>query len=84
MAVDIASQHAAGAAMGLVGAFSYCGAAVQNSVTGYLVDLGKQTVGAEVVYRFDRVFAFWIGTSVLSLLLVASLWRRTAARTPGK
>ena len=80
MAVDIASQQAAGAAMGLVGAFSYAGAAIQNGVTGYLVDLGKRTTGDLTEYHFDQVFTFWIGTSVLSLLLVASLWRRKRTR----
>ena len=40
MAVDICSQKAAGAAMGLVGLFSYIGAAIQDTVSGALIDAG--------------------------------------------
>ena len=44
MAVDLVSRRAAGAAMGLVGVFSYIGAAVQDTVSGYLVDGCKVVV----------------------------------------
>ena len=37
-AVDIAPKRAAGAAMGVVGIFSYIGAAVQEQVSGILID----------------------------------------------
>jgi OPA family sugar phosphate sensor protein UhpC-like MFS transporter len=79
MAVDIVSQRAAGAAMGLVGMFSYLGAAAQDTVTGWLLDVSKLESaladGTPGAYSFDTVFTFWIGASVLSLLLASLLWR---------
>ena len=38
MAIDLVSRRAAGAAMGLVGLFSYTMAGIQDSVSGYLLD----------------------------------------------
>ena len=46
MAVDICSQRAAGAAMGVVGLFSYLGAAIQNTVSGVLIDAGTTQLPA--------------------------------------
>ena len=74
MAVDICSKRASGAAMGLIGLFSYLGAALQDFVSGWLIDAGARTVDEVVVYDFHRAAAFWIGASVLSLLLAASVW----------
>lgn len=75
MAVDIASKRAAGAAMGVVGMFSYAGAALQDTVSGVLIDAGT-TAAADGVSStdFHSVAAFWIGASVLSLLLTLTLW----------
>ena len=75
MAVDICPKKATGAAMGIVGLFSYTGAAVQDAVTGYLIDLGKTVVEGKTTYSFDAAFYFWIGASVLSILLAASIWK---------
>ena len=44
-AVDIAPKKVAGAAMGLVGVFSYLGAAVQENISGSLIESGMQVVG---------------------------------------
>jgi OPA family sugar phosphate sensor protein UhpC-like MFS transporter len=68
-AVDLVPAKAAGAAMGLVGCFSYMGAAFQDLVSGMLLEGG----GHGVPYDFDALFAFWLGASVLSLVLTTAL-----------
>jgi OPA family sugar phosphate sensor protein UhpC-like MFS transporter len=74
-AVDIAPKRVAGAAMGVIGIFSYTGAAIQEQVSGSLIQHGMTMVGDDRVYDFGPVIWFWIGSSVLSMLLAASLWR---------
>ena len=74
-AVDIAPKRAAGAAMGVIGIFSYIGAAIQEQVSGILIDRNMTVTGAERIYDFGPVIWFWIGSSVLSMLLATSLWR---------
>lgn len=76
MAADIVPQRAVGATMGLVGMFSYSGAAVQDSVSGWLLQNGRVPLeaGGAGGYDFDGVFAFWIGASVLSALLALGVW----------
>lgn len=74
-AVDICPKRVAGAAMGVVGIFSYIGAAMQEQVSGILIDRGMTVVGDVRTYDFGPVIWFWIGSSVLSLLLATSLWR---------
>ena len=74
-AVDIAPKRVAGAAMGVIGIFSYIGAGVQDLVSGLLIGRGTVVVDGVRHYDFDAAIAFWIGASVLSMLLAASLWR---------
>ena len=82
MAVDLSPQNAAGAAMGVVGMFSYMGAAIQDTISGVLIDRGSTVVlgaagplaDAEVSYDFSVLAWFWIGASVVSLLLAACTW----------
>jgi len=74
-AVDICPKRVAGAAMGVIGVFSYIGAAVQEQVSGTLIDRGMTLVGGVRTYDFGPAIWFWIGSSVLSMLLAASLWR---------
>jgi OPA family sugar phosphate sensor protein UhpC-like MFS transporter len=74
MAVDLVSRRAAGAAMGLVGLFSYLVAGVQDTLSGYLLDVSKVVVNGKATYSFHLVFAVWIGALALSTLLAASLW----------
>ncbi len=74
MAIDLVSRKAAGAAMGLVGLLTYVVAAVQDTVSGYLIDASKTVVNGTAVYSFRMVFAVWIGALVLSTLFAASLW----------
>lgn len=72
--VDIAPRGATGAAMGFVGVFSYLGAATQENVSASLIAQGMTIVNDVRVYDFDLAIYFWIATSVVSMLLAASLW----------
>jgi len=72
--VDISPRGAAGAAMGFVGVFSYLGAATQESISAILISTGTTVVDGIRTYDFDLAIAFWIGSSILSMLLAASLW----------
>lgn len=74
-AVDIAPKRVAGAAMGVIGIFSYIGAGIQEYVSGKLIQQGMTVVDGVRSYDFGPVITFWIGASVLSMLLAASLWR---------
>ncbi len=73
-AVDMAPRKATGAAMGLVGVFSYLGAAMQETVSAGLISKGVTMVEGVRHYDFDAAILFWISSSVLSMLLAASLW----------
>lgn len=84
-AMDICSKRAAGAALGVIGGFSYVGAGIQDWVSGTLIKAGKgKDLAGKTVYDFTRVKYFWIGASVLSTILGATLWgsekRAAAAR----
>ena len=72
--VDIAPRGATGAAMGFVGVFSYLGAATQENVSASLITQGITLVDGIPVYNFDTAITFWVGTSVLSMLVAATLW----------
>lgn len=74
-AVDICPKRVAGAAMGLIGIFSYIGAAIQENVSGHLIERGMQITAGVRTYDFDMVIWFWVGSSFVSMLLAASLWR---------
>jgi OPA family sugar phosphate sensor protein UhpC-like MFS transporter len=73
-AVDIAPRGATGAAMGFVGAFSYLAAATQEGVTAGLISEGVAVVDGVRSYDFDSAILFWIASSILSMLLAATLW----------
>ena len=81
MAIDLVSRKAAGAAMGLVGLLTYVAAAVQDTLSGYLIDASKTVVDGVTTYSFELVFAVWIGALVLSTLCAASLWVFSHLRT---
>ena len=72
--VDIAPRGATGAAMGFVGVFSYIGAATQDYLTAKLISQNMTMIDGVRIYDFDVAISFWIGASVLSMLLAASLW----------
>lgn len=73
-AVDIAPSRVAGAAMGFIGVFSYFGAAVQETVSAHLIDSSAKMIDGARVYDFDSAILFWLGCSVVSMALAASLW----------
>ena len=72
--VDIAPRGATGAAMGFVGVFSYLGAATQENISASLITQGITMTNGIRFYDFDAAIYFWIGTSVASMLLAATLW----------
>jgi OPA family sugar phosphate sensor protein UhpC-like MFS transporter len=74
-AVDIAPKRAAGAAMGVIGIFSYLGAGIQEQVSGLLIEHGMTVVDGVRHYDFIHAIGFWIGCSILATVLSASLWR---------
>jgi OPA family sugar phosphate sensor protein UhpC-like MFS transporter len=55
--------------------FSYIGAAIQEQVSGTLINNGMTMVGGDRVYDFGPAIWFWIASSVVSLILATSLWR---------
>lgn len=74
-AVDLCPKRVTGAAMGVIGIFSYIGAAIQENISGSLLERHSHMAGDDRVYDFGPVIWFWIGSSVLSMLLAATLWR---------
>ena len=78
-AVDIVPKRAAGAVMGFLGIFGYVGAAIQERVSGYLIQRGTYFVDGVRHYDFSAAVTFWIGASVVSLILATSLWRARPA-----
>jgi len=84
-AVDLSPKRAAGFAMGVVGSFSYFGAGMQELISGKLIDEATTlritwTHGLEKVIDFDNAVAFWVGASMLSVVLAASLWNVKAPK----
>ncbi len=75
VAVDVFSKKATGAVKGVIGLFSYVGAATQEWVSGLLIDRGQTVVDGTTTYNFDYAFIFWIGAAVLSLAISLSFWK---------
>lgn len=86
-AIDIAPKRVAGAAMGFIGVFSYIGAGTQDYISGKLIYDSEIRVvfsigeNAPTVYFYDYTvpIMFWVGASVVSLVLATSLWRAKAS-----
>lgn len=74
MAVDIAPRAAAGAALGVVGIASYLGAGLQDVMNGILIEGHKAVVNGAEVYDFTYVNYFWIGATLLSVVLTLLVW----------
>jgi len=74
-AVDIAPKRATGAAMGFIGVFSYLGAAIQERISGHLIQSGSTLFDGVRHYDFSNAIIFWVGASFLSLILASSLWK---------
>jgi OPA family sugar phosphate sensor protein UhpC-like MFS transporter len=75
MAVDICSKKATGAAMGMIGLFSYAGASLQEIVGGHLINAHK-IIGADGrgIYDFSAVGNFWVIAAVFALVLPLLAW----------
>ena len=69
MAIDIVPREATGAALGIVGMASYVGAGLQDILSGWLIDSGKQVVDGVTHYDFSTAAVFWIAASALSFIL---------------
>ncbi|MGQ8336113.1 MFS transporter [Sunxiuqinia sp. A32] len=76
MAVDLASEKATGAALGVIGMASYLGAAIQDIVSGYVIQNSKQVISNEMLYDFSSVVWFWLGSAILSVLLPLWIWNK--------
>jgi OPA family sugar phosphate sensor protein UhpC-like MFS transporter len=74
MAVDVSPKKAAGAAMGVIGVFAYIGAAIQDTVSGLLIDKGRVVAEGLTTYDFQPMLMFWIGSALLSILLTLAVW----------
>jgi OPA family sugar phosphate sensor protein UhpC-like MFS transporter len=74
MAVDICSKRAAGAAMGMIGLFSYGAASAQDLIIGSLIESNKTVVEGITTYNFTPAVMFWIGASILSIIFAATVW----------
>jgi OPA family sugar phosphate sensor protein UhpC-like MFS transporter len=74
-AIDIAGSKSTGMAMGFIGTLSYLGTAAQEWISGYLIGAGTTTVQGIKHYDFEKPILFWIGASIVSMLLASSLWR---------
>ena len=77
MAIDIVPREATGAALGIVGMASYVGAGLQDIISGWLIDSGKEVVDGVTRYDFSTAAVFWIAASVLSFILALFVARRS-------
>jgi len=73
-AIDILPVRAAGAVKGVIGLFSYLGAATQDWISGFMIEATKQVSDGVTSYDFGNVFLFWIGASIASILLAMLAW----------
>lgn len=86
MAIDLVDKNAAGTATGIVGVASYLGAALQDLMSGFFIQAGKTVVNGQAHYDFGVASGLWMGSAVLSSMLVAAVWAlaRKPARSPVK
>lgn len=79
MAVDIVPRKATGAALGIVGVSSYVAAAIQDIVSGYLIQ-GASAISASApssdTYDFTPAAIFWLSACLLSFILPVLGWKR--------
>ena len=74
-AVDLLPTKAAGSVKGIIGIFSYIGAATQDWVSGLLINNSKTTINGIESYNFDTAFIFWISASIIAILIPLTLWK---------
>jgi OPA family sugar phosphate sensor protein UhpC-like MFS transporter len=78
MAIDIAPKEVSGTVMGLIGIASYTGAGIQDLLSGYLFEHSKTILNGTTTYNFTNITIFWIGASILSILLTLLVWNAKA------
>ena len=61
--------------MGFIGVFSYIGAGLQDKISGILIEHGTTIVDGVRQYDFSNAVIYWIGSSILSMILAVTLWR---------
>ncbi len=74
IAVDIIPKAAAGTVKGFIGLFAYLGAGTQDWISGLLLERHRIVIQGQPRYDFSSVIYFWIGASILSVLLAAIAW----------
>jgi len=74
MAVDITPRKATGAAMGVIGLFSYAGASIQEYLSGHLINTTRKIVDGVAVYDFTQAGHFWVLGAVGACLLPLLVW----------
>ena len=77
IAVDIVPPRAVGAVKGILGLFSYIGAATQDWISGIMIGANADAAGPGS-YDFGPVFTFWIGAAVVSTVLALFAWNARA------
>ncbi len=70
-AAEYCPRDAVGAVKGLIGLFSYLAAALQEYLSGVLIETTGS--GATAQYDFSAVFWLWIGAGILSVLVALSV-----------
>lgn len=75
MAVTVCPKRATGAAMGMIGLFSYAGASLQEKISGHFINASKWVDAAGVThYNFGEATYFWVGAAVVSFILATFVW----------
>ncbi len=74
LAVDIAPKKAAGAVVGMIGIFSYVASAIQDQVSGCIINSHMTMVDGVKHYDFSSAVLFWVGSSVLACLAGLLVW----------
>ncbi len=71
MALDFVPRKATGAALGIVGVFSYAASGLQSMASGFLID----GYAADGVYDFGPVSVFWLIACLLAFVLPVLGWK---------
>lgn len=81
MALDFVPRKATGAAIGIVGISSYVAAALQDVVSGYLIEQPAASLAADAAsglaaagYDFTAASIFWIAASLVAFILPVLNW----------
>ena len=84
MALDLVDKAVVGTATAIVGVASYLGAALQDLLSGHLIQAGRTMAAGRVHYDFTAAGWFWIGAAVLSCLTTLLVGAPSAPSTPVK